>query len=174
MRIDSRLHCTDIANPLKLGGQQWRRREKRKLNRRRKRRSAARRSSQRRDRSSTSHVSKIASHGPAIVGVGSTIRYDGPAQVNDRGRRRDGGASFIIGRLSSVAKTEMGKPNLTPGNRQSCPSTISPTPSVRRRRMCRTVAFANALAFDHCAFDIGKLGSALRITSTAPFFCVRT
>ena len=47
VRIDSRLHCTDIANPLKLGGQQWRRREKRKLRRSRRRRRLARRSSRR-------------------------------------------------------------------------------------------------------------------------------
>jgi hypothetical protein len=41
-------------------------------------------------------VLKIASHGPASVEGRSTISRDGPAQVNDRGRRRDGGVSFTV------------------------------------------------------------------------------
>ena len=87
--------CTArYRHPLKLGGQQWRSAERKQ--RRRRRRSVGRRSSRRRNRSSASHVSKIASHGPAAFEDGSTIFRDGPAQVNDGGRRRDGGASFAI------------------------------------------------------------------------------
>jgi hypothetical protein len=41
-------------------------------------------------------VSKIASHGPAEIEGGSMISRDGPAQVDDRGRRRDGGESFAV------------------------------------------------------------------------------
>jgi hypothetical protein len=60
--------CTAPRSPstLRLGGQQWRRREKRRKRQRRPR-SVGRRSSQSRNRSSASHVSKIASHGPAGV-----------------------------------------------------------------------------------------------------------
>jgi len=60
--------CTAPRSPstLRLGGQQWRRREKRRKRQRRPR-SVGRRSSQCRNRSSASHVSKIASHGPASV-----------------------------------------------------------------------------------------------------------
>ena len=84
VRIDSRLHCTDTAIHSKLGGQQWRRRE-RKQRRRRKRQSVGRRSSRRRDRSSASHVSKVASHGPANVEGGSTISRDGAGSGGRQG-----------------------------------------------------------------------------------------
>ena len=97
VRIDSRLHCTEYRHPLKLGGQQWRRREKRKLSRRlRRRRPLGRRSSLRRLRSLISLESKIGSHGPADVGRVVMIALGWPAPVNSRGRRRDGGASFVI------------------------------------------------------------------------------
>jgi hypothetical protein len=62
----------------------------------------------------------------------------------------------------------MGKPNLALVNWRSCPSTISPTPSVWRRRMCEIDPFA----FDPRTFDIGKLGPALGMNSTAPFLFV--
>jgi hypothetical protein len=39
----------------------------------------------------TKRRKKIASHGPAFVEGRSTIARDGPAQVDDGGRRRDGG-----------------------------------------------------------------------------------
>jgi hypothetical protein len=89
MQCGSIRDCTaPIRHPLKLGGQQWRRREKRKLRRRSRRRRRLARRSSRRYRSSASHVLKIASHGPASV-EGEMIFRDRPAQVNDRGRRRD-------------------------------------------------------------------------------------
>ena len=59
-----------------------------------------RRSSRRRYRSSTSHQSKIASHGPADVEGASIIARDAPAQVDNRGRRRDGGLGFTIVRIA--------------------------------------------------------------------------
>ena len=88
-------------HPLKLGGQQWRRREKRKQ-RRRKRRSVGRRSSatpltvfdlahSRRPR----HTGRLASR---LIGALPNHRRDAPAQVNDGGRRRDGGSSFNFAR----------------------------------------------------------------------------
>ena len=88
VQIDSR--SARYRHPLMLGGQQWRSAERKQL-RRKQRRSGGRRSRLRRDRSSASHVSEIASHGPAHVEGGSMIARDGPAQVNDGGRRRDGG-----------------------------------------------------------------------------------
>ena len=94
VQIDSRLHWTYIAIHSWLGGQQWRRRERKQ--RRRRRQNVGRRNSLRRNRSSASHVSEIASHGPAKVEGGSTISRDRPAQVHDRGRRRDGGAGFAV------------------------------------------------------------------------------
>ena len=73
-----------------------------------------RRSSQRRYRSSISHVSEIASHGPAAVSGGSMITQGGPAQVNDRGRRRDGGAGFTIVRGAGGSEEERSvNPDLT-------------------------------------------------------------
>src|SRR5580704_1995018 len=90
-------------HPLKLGGQQWRRRERRKQRRRRRRRkllAGRRRSRRRRNRSSTSYESKIASHGPANVKGASIIARDAPAQVDNRGRRRDGGLGFTIVRVA--------------------------------------------------------------------------
>jgi hypothetical protein len=41
-------------------------------------------------------VPRISSHGPVAIDGGSTITEDAPAQVVDRGRRRDGGSSFTI------------------------------------------------------------------------------
>jgi hypothetical protein len=99
VHVDSRLHCTYVAIHSSLGGQQWRRSERRRQrrrSRRRRRQDGRRRNSQRRDRSSTSHVSKIASHGPAEVEGGSMISRDWPAQVDDRGRRRDGGENVAV------------------------------------------------------------------------------
>src|SRR5271168_3853367 len=88
VRVDSR--SAHYRHPLRLGGQQWRNGKRRQL-RKSKRRRSERRSSLLRNRSSASHVSRIASHGPAQVEGGSMIARDGPAQVSDRGRRRDGG-----------------------------------------------------------------------------------
>jgi hypothetical protein len=50
-------------------------------------------------------VLKIASHGPAGVEGGSTISRDRPAQVNDRGRRRDEGAGFTLASSGAMVKT---------------------------------------------------------------------
>ena len=38
------------------------------------------------------------------------ISLDGPAQVNDGGRRRDGGSGFAIVSFYAMAKTRDGKP----------------------------------------------------------------
>jgi hypothetical protein len=87
--------CTKPRSPstLRLGGQQWRRREKRRKRQRRPR-SVGRRSSQSRNRSSASHVSKVASHGPADVEADHHLpRRAGSG--GQRGRRRDAGASFV-------------------------------------------------------------------------------
>jgi hypothetical protein len=83
-------------HPLRLGGQQWRRRERRRqrLRRpRRRRKLAKRRSSRRRYRSSAS----LRVEGRVTRAGGRRGRFqdarDAPAQVDNRGRRRDGGSS---------------------------------------------------------------------------------
>jgi hypothetical protein len=130
VQIDSRLHCTYIAIHSWLGGQQWRRRERKQ--RRRRRPSVGRRSSRRRIRSSTSHVPEIASHEPATFTGGSTISRDGPAPVDGRGRRRDGGASFLIAFNPRGRRRKRRKnPNLTLANTASA---LAPQPSRRRPR----------------------------------------
>ena len=132
MRIDSRLHCTDSANPLMLGGQQWRRREKRKLRASRRRRRLARRSSRR----------------PSLV-------FDFSERVGDRGhtdRPMSRGSNDLSGlagsgelKGASAGRRRKLHTRITPrdgddGIRQSPillrlsagrlnPSTISPTPS---------------------------------------------
>ncbi len=52
--------------------------------------------------------------------------------MDDRGRRRDGGASFAVALLDAKVKKRGGKPNfaLTKNSQCTCPSAISPTPSV--------------------------------------------
>jgi hypothetical protein len=130
VQIDSRLHWTYIAIHSWLGGQQWRRRERKQW--RRRRQNVGRRSSLRRNRSSASHVSEIASHGPAKVEGGSTISRDGPAQVHDRGRRRDGGASFAVVLIENDGEDEGRKTRILRWrySQRICASAISPTPSV--------------------------------------------
>ena len=87
--------CTAPRSPstLRLGGQQWRRREKRRKRQRRPR-SVGRRSSQSRNRSSASHVSEIASHGPAGVEV------DRSSATTGRLRWATGGAGGMRVRAS--------------------------------------------------------------------------
>jgi hypothetical protein len=142
VQIDSRLHDSDVAIHSSLGGQQWRRRERRKqrLKRRRRRQRAGRRSSQRRSRSSTSHESKIASHGPAAIEGGSMIPRDAPAQVDDRGRRRDGDSGFTIARTERGGGEEGRDIRTSPRQhrRRIRASGLSPTPSVCRR-FCRKI-----------------------------------
>jgi hypothetical protein len=133
VQIDSRLHWTYIAIHSWLGGQQWRRRERRQ--RRRRRQNVGRRSSLRRNRSSASHVSEIASHGPAAVEDGSTIFRDGPAQVDKRGasagRRCElRGRANGYGHPARWRRRETGKPNLTLARA----SGFVPQPSRRRPR----------------------------------------
>ena len=132
MRIDSRLHCTDIANPLRLGGQQWRRREKRKLRRSRRRKRLARRSSRRRLWSSICRTNRRpGSHGPADVERVITTDLGWPAPVNCRGRRRDGGVSFTLATTPRDGDDETGRSpiSLRHSAGRLNPSTISPTPS---------------------------------------------
>jgi hypothetical protein len=133
VQIDSRLHWTYIAIHSWLGGQQWRRRERKQ--RRRRRQNVGRRSSLRRNRSSASHVSEIASHGPAAVEGGSTIFRDGPAQVDKRGasagRRcelRDRANGY--GHSARWRRRETGKPNLIQARARG----FVPQPSRRRPR----------------------------------------
>jgi hypothetical protein len=45
-------------------------------------------------------MSKVASHGPADVEGASMIARDAPAQVDSRGRRRDGSLGFTIVRVA--------------------------------------------------------------------------
>jgi hypothetical protein len=87
--------CTAPRSPstLRLGGQQWRRREKRRKRQRRPR-SVGRRSSHSRNRSSASHVLKIASHGPAGVAV------DQSSATTGRLRWATGGAGGMRVRAS--------------------------------------------------------------------------
>jgi hypothetical protein len=134
--VDSRRHCTYVAIHSSLGGQQWRRREKRKRKRRRRPRSVGRRSNQRRYRSSTLHVSKIASHGPAEVEGGSMIARDRPAQVNGRGRRRDGGSSFTIECVARGGEDE-GRNSRTSPQRMS--SGLDPRASRRPPRFLGSI-----------------------------------
>jgi hypothetical protein len=77
-------------------------------------------------------VSEIASHGPAKVEGGSTISRDGPAQVHDRGRRRDGGASFAVVLIENDGEDEGRKTRILRWrySQRICASAISPTPSV--------------------------------------------
>ena len=101
-------------HPLRLGGQQWRRRERRRQRprrRRRRQRLAVRRSSRRRYRSSTSSRSKVTSHGPADV-EGAIIARDAPAQVDNRGRRRDGDLVPTIVRVAFDRALEGRLPDL--------------------------------------------------------------
>jgi hypothetical protein len=102
---------TVCRHPLRLGGQQWRRnvRRKQRQRRRSRRRPSGRRSSLRRDRSSASHVSKIASHGPADVEGGSSSAHGAPAQVIDGGRRRDGESGSRSSGIRRVVKKRSGQ-----------------------------------------------------------------
>jgi hypothetical protein len=87
----------------RLGGQQWRRRERRKQRLRRPRRRpklAKRRSSRSRYRSSASlKVEDRVTRAGCRRGRFQDAR-DAPAQVDNRGRRRDGGLSSLIVRFA--------------------------------------------------------------------------
>ncbi len=62
------------------------------------------------------------------------IPRDAPAQVDDRGRRRDGGLSFTIVLTGAVVKRRNGDPNLAAANRRRMQASgLSPTPSVCRQ-----------------------------------------
>lgn len=91
MRIDSRLHCSDIAIHQSLGGQQWRRDGKQKRKQRRPR-SVGRRSSRCRNRSSASLEPMIVSLGPAVV----AFSRGGPAPVIKGGVGGTKDAGFTI------------------------------------------------------------------------------
>jgi hypothetical protein len=127
-------------HPLRLGGQQWRRRERRKQRLRRPLRRpklVRRRSSRRRYRSSTS----LRVEGRVTRAGGRRGRFqvarDTPAQVNNRGRRRDGGLSSPIVRFAcGRGMEEPVRPDLPRRSAQRCGRPVdlslsfSPTPSV--------------------------------------------
>ena len=127
-------------HPLRLGGQQWRRRERRRQRLRRPRRRpklAKRRSSRRRYRSSTSlSVEGRVTRAGHRRGLFQDAQ-DGPAQVDNRGRRRDGDLSSPIVRFACGRGME--EPVRPDFPRRSAPRcgrpvdlslSLSPTPSV--------------------------------------------